>query len=371
MNRAIPTPNDTPAGRLQQIRHTVVDRIWLGLLIIAILAVPVLLARVRTAGFSALYGVDLGLSFMFIAIYWFRARIAFRVKSALVLLILWSVGLASVFTLGILGTGYSWLVLSSLLVSTLYSMRAGIVTALVVTVVLAIAAFGFTSGVLKVTVDANAYIVSGMAWFGLMIVTTMGPFIIFQAVAAYQQATLRLLEEVHEQNKYIMELATHDHLTGLPVLKLAVDRLEVALHAARRSGRKVALLFIDLDGFKTVNDTFGHEAGDHVLKEVAKCLMTVIRPQDTAARVGGDEFMVVVGGLSDEREAARISERAIAAISRPIDYAGSSMSVGASIGIGLFPDHAGDAQTLRQVADAAMYAVKRGGKNHFAFAKPA
>ncbi|CAH1211072.1 membrane hypothetical protein [Candidatus Nitrotoga sp. BS] len=164
------------------------------------------------------------------------------------------------------------------------------------------------------------------------------------------------------------KLATHDYLTGLVLPGLAMDKLEIVLHAARNSSKKVALLFIDLDGFKSINDTFGHEAGDYVLKVVADRLQKAIRHFDTPARVGGDEFLVILDNLSDEQMAAEIAGRIISAISQPIEYSGDSLSVGASIGIGLFPDNATDARSLRRVADQAMYAVKRSGKNRFAFA---
>ena len=164
------------------------------------------------------------------------------------------------------------------------------------------------------------------------------------------------------------KLATHDYLTGLVLPGLAMDQLEIVIHTAQLSSKKVALLFVDLDGFKAVNDTFGHEAGDYVLKIVADRLLKAIRHDDTAARVGGDEFIVILGNLSDEQIAAEIAGRIISAISQPIECSGSSLSVGASIGIGLFPDNATDPRSLRRVADTAMYAVKRSGKNHFAFA---
>ena len=164
------------------------------------------------------------------------------------------------------------------------------------------------------------------------------------------------------------KLATHDYLTGLVLPGLAMDQLEIVIHTAQLSSKKVALLFVDLDGFKAVNDTFGHEAGDYVLKIVADRLLKAIRHDDTAARVGGDEFIAILGNLSDEQIAAEIAGRIISAISQPIECSGSSLSVGASIGIGLFPDNATDPRSLRRVADTAMYAVKRSGKNHFAFA---
>jgi diguanylate cyclase (GGDEF)-like protein len=335
------------------------------------LGAPVSISRSVVTGWSHLYSFHLVMALFVIAVYLFRARLAFTVKSVLLIGMLWSIGLAGLFTFGLLGPALMWLVLSSLLVSTLYSVRAGIVVAVAATAVLAIAAFVFTSGTLKVSVDADAYIVSWSAWANFLFTTAVLPFVVFQAIAAYQRTTLDLLDEVHKQRDLIQQLATHDQLTGLPSLGLAADRLEIALHIARRSGKKVALLFIDLDGFKEVNDSLGHDAGDHVLKEVAARLLKAVRAEDTAARVGGEEFIAILGALPDGQVAARIAERAIGSISVPIDYTGNPISVGASIGIGLFPDHADDAQTLRRVADAAMYSVKRSGKNRFAFAERA
>ena len=369
MNPANLKSADTPQEQLLKIRHALVDRIWQGLVVVAVVGAPASVSRAASTGWMPLYGFHIGLAVVVVAVYWFRARIPFAVKSALILLIFWAIGLAGLFTLGILGSGYWWLVLSSLLVSTLFSIRAGVVCAVAVTAILAVAGIGFSSGALKVAVDANDFIVSATTWATLVIATILTPFIVFQAIAAYQRTTLELLDEVHQQRDTIQQLATHDQLTGLPSLRLATDRLDIALHVARRTGKKVALLFIDLDGFKKVNDSLGHEAGDHVLKEVGGRLLKALRAEDTAARIGGDEFIAILGTLPDSDVAARIAERAITAISRPIEYQGNSISVGASIGIGLFPDHADNAQTLRRVADAAMYSVKRSGKNRFAYAE--
>ena len=369
MNHADLGSGDTPLEQLLKIRHALVDRIWQGLVVIAVLGAPLSASRSIITGWMALYTLHLAVALLVVAVYWFRARIPFAVKSAMILLIFWAIGLAGVSTFGMLGTAYWWLVLSSLLVSTLYSIRAGVVCAAVVTATLAVAGAGFISGVLVVPVDANDYIVSIPAWATLLLATMVTPFIVFQAIAAYQRTTLDLLDEVHKQRDLIQQLATHDQLTGLPSLTLADDRLQIALHAARRSGKKVALLFIDLDGFKEVNDSLGHDAGDHVLKEVAIRLLSAVRVEDTAARVGGDEFIAILGNLADGKVAAQIAERAIAAISAPINYKGNPISVGASIGIALFPDHADEADTLRRAADVAMYSVKVSGKNRFAFAE--
>lgn len=369
MNHPNSAASDTSSDRLLKIRQTLVDRVFQGLVVVALIAAPVSAMRSSVTGWLHAYSVHIALGLTIVGVYWFRRTIPFPVKSALLVLIFWCIGIVGLLTFGILGAGYWWLVLSSLLVSTLYSVRAGIISAVATTLLMAVVGFGFITGALTFTVDIAAYAVSVPAWVGLLVAAIVTPFIVFQAIVGYQQTTLDLLDEVHKQHDQIQQLATHDHLTGLPLPSLAADRLQVALHAARRSGKKVALLFIDLDGFKNVNDTLGHEAGDHVLKEVALRLLKAIRAEDTAARVGGDEFIAVLGGLPDDRVPAQVAKRAINAISAPIDYAGRQASVGASIGISLFPDHADDAQGLRRAADAAMYRMKRTGKNQFAFAE--
>jgi diguanylate cyclase (GGDEF)-like protein len=336
--------------------------------VVALIAAPVSASRSLTTGWMPIYTLHMVVGLVILGVYCFRRAIPLSLKSALLVVILWSVGIAGLLSFGILGAGYWWLVLSSLLVSTLYSIRAGIVTAVATTLLMAAIGLAFITGAFTVTVDLASYGSSVASWTGLLVAAIITPLVVFQAIAGYQQAILELLKEVHQQRDRIQQLATYDQLTGLPLMSLAADRLQVMLNAARRSHTKVALLFIDLDGFKEVNDTLGHAAGDQVLKEVAQRLLKAIRAEDTAARAGGDEFIVIAGDLPDGRVAAQIAGRAIRAVSAPIDYEGRQTAVGISIGIGLFPDHADDAQSLRRAADAAMYRVKRTGKNQFAFA---
>ncbi|HEY6895923.1 MAG TPA: diguanylate cyclase, partial [Rhodocyclaceae bacterium] len=175
--------------------------------------------------------------------------------------------------------------------------------------------------------------------------------------------------EVKQQRDALEKLATHDHLTGLPTMRLAEDRLEVACSNAVRNNGKVALLFIDIDDFKAINDNYGHEAGDNVLREVAFRLRGIVRAEDTAARIGGDEFLVILGKLPQAEASTRVAEEIETALSWPIETHGHSLRIGASIGIAIFPDHTGNVAALRQVADEAMYQVKRTGKGRFALAE--
>ena len=168
---------------------------------------------------------------------------------------------------------------------------------------------------------------------------------------------------IQAQRDEIEHLSYHDPLTGLPNLRLARDRMNMACNHARRTRSRVALLFIDLDGFKAVNDSSGHEAGDHVLKTVAQRLGEGIRASDTAARQGGDEFLVILNDVTDERAALQVAEALLTAIGQPMPSKNGPIRIGASIGIGFYPEPASSAEELLTMADKAMYAAKNAGKN--------
>ena len=165
----------------------------------------------------------------------------------------------------------------------------------------------------------------------------------------------------------IKHLANHDTLTGLPSLRLGRDRLSSALASAKRSKSLAALMFVDLDGFKAVNDTLGHEAGDQVLVEIAKRLTDCIRETDTVARIGGDEFLVILTDVHTHEDAGGVAKKMVELVSAPFILGSNEAEIGASIGIALFPEHGDSADQLIKRADIAMYNVKRQGKNNFAF----
>jgi diguanylate cyclase (GGDEF)-like protein/PAS domain S-box-containing protein len=160
--------------------------------------------------------------------------------------------------------------------------------------------------------------------------------------------------------------ATHDALTGLPSRRLILDRLDQALLRTSREERRVALLFIDLDDFKPINDALGHAAGDETLRHVAGRLLASIRASDSAARIGGDEFAVLLDGLSGLEEAVAVAERCLASLAEPLALDGSEITASASIGIALASERSSGAEQLLREADAAMYAAKRHGKGRHA-----
>lgn len=170
------------------------------------------------------------------------------------------------------------------------------------------------------------------------------------------------ISERKEAEERIHKLAHYDVLTGLPNRVLFNDRLDQAIIHALRSNAKVALLFLDLDHFKQINDTLGHGAGDQLLQVAAQRLLTCVRDQDTVSRQGGDEFVAVLPG-ADEEGAYTVAEKMLQSIIQPYKIEGHDLQISCSIGIAVFPDHAQDADTLIKYADVAMYQAKEGGRN--------
>ncbi|HTB96661.1 MAG TPA: GGDEF domain-containing protein [Terracidiphilus sp.] len=169
---------------------------------------------------------------------------------------------------------------------------------------------------------------------------------------------LLLLEDQLEHNKF---LALHDELTGLPNRRLFQDRLTLALERAKRSGTKAALMVVDLDQFKQVNDTLGHHAGDQLLQKVGAIFTNRVRITDTVARTGGDEFSVILEGTEDQASASHVAESLIQQLHEPLEVNGRMIWVGASVGVAVFPDDAGDMESLCIAADLRMYDQKGGG----------
>jgi diguanylate cyclase (GGDEF)-like protein/PAS domain S-box-containing protein len=165
----------------------------------------------------------------------------------------------------------------------------------------------------------------------------------------------------------VHHMAYHDSLTGLPNRALLSDRLDRAMLAVLRSGLKLAVMFIDLDRFKTINDSLGHLTGDHLLKEVASRLCRAVRASDTVARQGGDEFVVLVPGIRSSDECVHVAEKMIEALATPFPFEGRMLHITPSIGICMYPDDGGDVETLMRHADAAMYHAKASGRNNYQF----
>jgi diguanylate cyclase (GGDEF)-like protein len=177
--------------------------------------------------------------------------------------------------------------------------------------------------------------------------------------------------ERKEHERHLEQIAHYDPLTGVPNRVLLADRLSQALARAKRDKGLMAVCYLDLDGFKPVNDTYGHDVGDKVLVEISRRIKDAVREDDTVARLGGDEFVVLLVGLQMPEECAGSLHRMLERINQPIVVRGKVLNISASIGVALYPEDEQDADTLLRHADQAMYVAKQSGKNRFHFFDPA
>ena len=183
------------------------------------------------------------------------------------------------------------------------------------------------------------------------------------SVELYEEKARELektVQELRAAQRQLREFADLDALTRLPNRRVFGDRLHMTLRRCRREKRRAAVLYVDIDGFKPVNDRYGHAAGDQVLTEIGRRLQRCMRETDTASRLGGDEFALLLDPGPSTGDTTEIVARILATIRAPIEVDGTSIEIGASIGIAFFPDDAEGALELVQAADAAMYRGKRG-----------
>jgi diguanylate cyclase (GGDEF)-like protein/PAS domain S-box-containing protein len=180
-------------------------------------------------------------------------------------------------------------------------------------------------------------------------------------VAAFSDVTA-----IYDAQRQILHMAHHDSLTGLPNRFLFDDRLAHAIAHAIRTQQRCVLLFLDLDGFKVINDTLGHAIGDELLREVGRRLLHALRDSDTIARLGGDEYVILAGGV-ETRDAAALARKILALLRQPFDVAGKRLSITGSVGIAVYPDNGDNGQALMRAADMAMYTAKSDGRDRFHF----
>ena len=185
-------------------------------------------------------------------------------------------------------------------------------------------------------------------------------------IRVHNMLEVRLLHEAaRNHGKMLESLALNDPLTGLANRRLLTDRMSMALVHARRNKSAMAVVYLDLDGFKQINDTLGHGAGDVLLKMAARRLVATVREGDTVARLGGDEFMIALWHVSGTDDAATVALKVIEAVSQPYGIEGHTVSITTSAGVSIYPVHGEDADTLMKSADLALYEAKRAGKNAY------
>jgi diguanylate cyclase (GGDEF)-like protein len=188
-------------------------------------------------------------------------------------------------------------------------------------------------------------------------------------VRVHNMLEVRLLhDQAREHAKLLESMALEDPLTGLANRRLLPERVWMAIAHARRNRSAMAVVYLDLDGFKEVNDTLGHAAGDVLLKNVAERLLGAVREEDTVARLGGDEFMIALWHVNGAEDTGMVAAKLIEMVAEPYDIDGHNVTITISAGASIYPDHGEDADALMKSADVALYEAKRSGKNTYRIA---
>ena len=370
-----------PDARLHQIREALVDDSLRGVmwLTLCVLVLSIWRNFFGTAELRApvAFAVVLLSTTVVTTAFVMRRRLSYRLKSRALLFMLFLAGMGGMISFGAGAPTGSYFAMGFFIASILYQ-RTAVFSLIAGTVALtALIAFSVISGYQAIGINLNEVARQPSAWVNVLMTTALTAGTIATAAGSFTRSVYSLLGDLHrqqieiaQQRDQIQHLAMHDKLTGLPLLLLAEDRSAVAIAHAQRFDTKVAFMFIDLDGFKDINDHHGHDAGDAVLKEVALRLKASVRSADTAARVGGDEFLVILNNVTAAHFAGEVAQKILQALAAPLAYGERQLSVGASIGIALYPDHALGLDELKRAADKAMYGVKASGKNGVAYAEP-
>lgn len=364
-----PAPEDvqTSAQFVDALKAQFIDRMWVFMAIVATPLLPMSSLRVIRTGWLVSYSVHWVLWAVILGMALFRKRLSIRFKVGMLgamLLIAAATGLRS---FGLLGMGVWSAVFGASIVGVAYSYRAALAMFFCLSVTIGGALVAYRFGGYTPLVDPVVYAQSWAPWVIMLIFATAFPALLMSGFAIYQGAIINLLSEIEAQRNSIAQHAYYDDLTELPTRRLAYDRLRLSMSRSQREGSLLAVCFIDLDGFKAINDAHNHQFGDEVLRHVAQHLNERTRSSDTLARLGGDEFLLLLNDLQSEADARQVVNGLIERISEPMQVRDHRVQLGASVGIAMYPEHDLSAEELVHAADKAMYQAKRQGKGRAHF----
>lgn len=362
---------------IEDINRKFLEDVSGALVIYSVFVLPLSIYRTWDGGWLPIHFIQISLSLFIVGIFLIRKNLSRALLAVHAVGIILLASVTGLYQYGILAAGFQVGLVGIFVLIMIGNKRVIILTSLTYAVLILSISYMWVTGSITASVSADKYIILPSTW-AFQIANVLFIIIILYLSAHNYLLTLRHVItharkqalELKKQKEHIEHLANHDYLTGLPTMRLGKDRLEMAINLAHRSKSKSALLYLDLDGFKAVNDSAGHDAGDAILKAVANRMLLETRETDSCCRVGGDEFLIIVPDITEISLVKDICSRLIDVINQPVEFNGLNLSVGVSIGAAFYPDNAKDAFSLRNAADEAMYEVKNMGKNNFKLLLP-
>ena len=358
--------------RLNRIKKDALDKLSIYLSVSILFLFIAFLLRLKDFDWQNLYYLHFICFVIGTAVVAFNKKLSYKTIIYSYLTMGFVITYVELMSLGISGMG-ELVSLFCIMLSLFYlDKKSTIIVGVIIIILYATAFYQYVSAARFLSPNDSEFFSWTSAWVGRFISYTAFFGIIGMSIFHLQTQIIQLLEKVEnqkktieEQKKYIEHLADHDALTGLRSLRIVDKCIEETLTLAKQNKHESALLFLDLDGFKSINDTYGHDAGDEVLKHVAKRVSSAIRSSDTAFRVGGDEFLVIVEKIKDKTDIESLCQRLICSIRKPLLHKGIELTVGVSIGVATYPSSGTTPSNLRIKADELMYQVKKSGKNNF------
>ncbi|GGA88863.1 hypothetical protein GCM10011369_33750 [Neiella marina] len=350
------------------LKKSLINDVWIALIILAPFGTFAGVCRALQTGVTYTLVIQSLLIVAIVGFFFVRNNFTVPTQAIVAIACLFAIGTPALFQFGFYSASFLWFFFATLIVAYCFPKHL-VYSVLATSAMVLFAGYLFVSGRQTLPVDANVLIHQLEGWGAAIFAILLFGMLMIKAISAYNARFHALNIKLAEQKQQIEKLANHDQLTGLPNKRLAIDRLKTAIELAKREQHKVALLYIDLDDFKPVNDRLGHDAGDWVLKTVAQRLSTTIRKSDSVCRVGGDEFIAILPAIKSAAVMQQVCEKLIAAVAEDIEFNGHRIHIGVSIGVSIYPTMSDCEATLQQIADQAMYHAKQRGKNQFAFAQ--
>ncbi|MFT6368773.1 MAG: diguanylate cyclase (GGDEF)-like protein [Bacteroidia bacterium] len=309
--------------------------------------------------------VPLIVAVLLIGLHLLRNRLSATTRACVLSLLLVIASIFGLISRGILGSALVFMVMAIICLSLILPLRQLLLAGTVIVCADMAVILLYFSGAFVIDIDPVQAFSSPALWLSYSIVPIYASIIIMVVLSQYSRRIAEVFKELEDEKSAASYLSEHDPLTGLPNTRVMDIRAHQAILMANRGKSKPALLFIDLDHFKTINDKFGHAVGDLMLQEVASRIRLVVREEDIAARAGGDEFLVLLPHTADSSEAGAVAQKICAVLEKPFYVHDDKIFISASVGIALWPEHGNDLKSLTRSADHAMYAAKNSGKNAF------